>query len=142
MCSVLAVLSLLRRVTGVKFNSFLKCEDISKMLMMLHMKPQQTTSKQWTLNELKVLKNFIPDYYYAELSNCLVDFINFVIEERHLRNPQWLFVLPLLHILKKKFNPVEKFDEADADYASGWDDKCVKLPKRNSISEFFKNQSR
>ena len=141
MCSVLILLCLLWKVPHfIKY--FAKCDDLSGMFSMLYMKPQQSTSKQWTLGELTVLKNFIPNRYYAELSDCLVDCINFVITKRHILDPQWLFVLPLVHIFKGMIEPVEKFDEVKTISDSSWDDKYVKLPPNSRTSAVFSNKSR
>ena len=124
MCSVLIILMLLSKVIQdqhFKLEMF-HLEELCSMFGMLCLAPHQLDT-QWKSEDLDILLNFVPEVAYDEIATCLEEFINSVIEERQLRGPQWLYVLPLIHIFRKKIKPFEKPATTDIQ----WDDNKIKL---------------
>ena len=98
-------------------------EELCSMFGLLCLAPYQLDTQQWKSEDLDVLLNFVPEAAYDENATCLEEFTNFVIKERQLRGPQWLYVLPLIHIFRKKINPFEKPATTDIQ----WEDNKIKL---------------
>ena len=92
------------------------------MFGMLRFVPHQLDT-QWKSEDLEVLLNFVPEGAYDQIATCLEEFTNFVIKERQLREPQWLYVLPLIHIFRKKIKPFDK----PATTNIQWEDNNIKL---------------
>ncbi len=139
MCSVLAILYIFN---GIKCNKAAFHDDIMNIFPMLSMKPKQVAPKKWTLEELIILKQFIPDELYSEMVACLVSLVNKAIKRKHLLQPQWLLVVPLIHILKEKIKTCDSLDENQLVEVSRWDDEDIELPPSHSMSAAFANKPR
>ena len=135
MCSILVILCLFRRMIPdhAKLNSF-DLEFLCILFEMLRLVPHEVNS-QWKCEELDVIFTFIGDTAYGEVATCLGDFTNLVIERCKLSKPEWLHIIPLIHIFQKKVKPFER--AATKSDSIQWQDNCIKLhlAKRTSSEQ-------
>lgn len=139
MCSILTILYLFYILPC---NHSKNLEYISEMLFKLGMIPQEISSKKWILNEVQILRSFVPDEVCPKLAQILVYFVNLVVKTKHLLQPWWLSSVPLIHILKEKIRITEIQEEHKSIDISQWTEKDIKLPSNSDISKVFFNQSR
>lgn len=135
-CSVLVILSLLWKL---KFEYH---EIIIEMFLMLYLKPQEVQVNKWTINELRILKTFVPNEYYSELAECLIGFLNLTIERNKLYPAQWLFVLPLIHYFQNRLQVSDTFDGLQFREISQWRDNDIMLPASQFTSRYSGSKSR
>ncbi len=139
MCSILAILYLFYKLR-CSHSRYL--ENINNMLFMLGMIPQEVSSRKWMLMEVQILRSFVPNEFCSNLAHCLVFFVNLVVKTKHLRQPQWLSSIPLIHILKEKINISDIHDEHESIDISQWTEDDIKLPSNSDISKIFSHQPR
>lgn len=106
MCSILILLDLLHKLSECGKKDIVLPDDITMLFQMLCFKPD-SHNPPLKLEDLNYLLSFIPDKYYMDVANVLVKFTNDILPSNNLKSIEWLYVVPLIHILKKKIQPFE-----------------------------------
>lgn len=105
MSSVLVVLFLLYKLSAdhlLRSNS-INHNDVAMAFSMLHLKPNIHHS---THNDLHFLLTFIPATSHVIIANTLLKLVHGNM--RMLKNAEWLYIIPLIHVLKKRVNPFDR----------------------------------
>ena len=100
MCSALFLLYLLHAIAeNVKV---IPGEYVSMIFSMLLLRP--STEQQPKCEDLQVLNTLIPARYQEGIATVLENFVNFIFSIREICKDcnQWLHVIPLIHIFKRK----------------------------------------
>lgn len=99
-CSGLLLLCLLHNLA--KHFREIDASDISTIFSMLLLKPTIEQSKP-KCEDLRMLNTLISIHYQEYVANILVDLVNFILPVREVCvDCQWLHVIPLIHIFKRK----------------------------------------
>ncbi len=138
MCTVLTVLCLLSKLPCKhKYK-----DNIINLFGCLHFEPQIVTPNKWVVPEMKVLKIFIPQDFYSNLADCLVDYVNLVTDINHIFKAQWLSVVVLIHLLKNTDSFSESCEGPQVFNITQWSDTHFRLPSNQSITTTFNKQPR
>lgn len=99
------------------------------LFSMLRLRPKVEKSPP-TCEDLRLLKSMVPVSLQGKIANVLIEFINLVLPYRDVcMECQWLYVIPLVHVLKRPTLPFASLYENEVK----WMDKDIDLAiiKRN-----------
>ena len=101
MCSVLVIMYILFKISDRVTPSSISSDNIAQLFSMLHLRPEKVSNQ--IPPDLNFIMGFIPDQYYPEVAKVLIHFAT-------IMQPKidWVYVIPLIHILKKKVLPCAK----------------------------------
>ena len=83
--------------------------------------------------DLEILFSLIHPHE-TDVVNALIPFCKHLAHSKHLRNPEWLFAVPLIHFLLKRSTPFEKPEKKNDKIV--WEDSqlnMAKLRERTSV---------
>ena len=118
--SVLAITSCIHSlVPPLKLDSF-ESSAIAAILSMLCLKPNLENRQHL---DLDIVLSLIPENTWKAVSATLCRLCNHLSSHKDLREPDWIYAVPLIHFLQKKSTP---FDTLDLDNIV-WRDACLDL---------------
>ena len=127
MCSVLIIITLLRKTIQHSNEISHEISDILPLLFsMLLIKPKENHPQNILSEELMVVQQFIKIQDLEDVTQSLVFFANYVLKHQRPASPEWIYVLPLLHIFSRQSGSTEKLI---------WKDALIKLPTSENIEE-------
>ncbi len=106
MCSALIILNLLRKISDHMHEKDLDPSEISLIFSMLYLKPEMHRPAPQCL-DLEFLLAYVPRSHHKALANVISFFIKRVLQSDHLKKPEWLYVIPLIHFFSKKVEPFD-----------------------------------
>ena len=116
--SVLAITSCIHSlVPPLKLDSF-ESSAIAAILSMLCLKPNLENRQHL---DLDIILSLIPENTWKAVSAALCGLCNHLSSHKDLREPDWIYAVPLIHFLQKKSTP---FDTLDLDNIV-WRDACL-----------------
>lgn len=102
MASVITIMCILHNMgidERVSLDHLVKPDSVSAMLSMLLLRPDIKPGSS-KCEDLEVLLSFIPQRARHSVSGVLVRFADYFIRMGNIHKPEWLYLLPLLHLLK------------------------------------------
>lgn len=103
-------------------------EAVSDMLLMLRLMPQLNKNK---CNDLDHLSHLISNKNFMKVvCHSILDFIVHLSHSQYLKQPQWLYSVPLLHLLNGKVKPFQKIELNPSEIP--WKDREIGLSKIRS----------
>lgn len=110
MSSVLVIMCCIHKMAPkyVKLNK-IDPNIISELLLMLSLNPEPLLKRcdDWSYL-LNLLHN--KDSFKKNIYDSLREFIIILSHEHHLMKPEWLFSLPLLHLLREQIQPFQELE--------------------------------
>ena len=126
MCSVLVIMYILFKISDQVTPSSISSDDIVQLFSMLHLRPENVPNQ--IPPDLNFIMTFIPDQYYPEVAKVLIHFTTILQAKL-----EWVYAIPLIHILKKKILPFAK-PEVKSDLIK-WTDVDFK-PNQSRMSRY------
>lgn len=131
-CSVLVILELLMKIDkklernqGIDRN----ISDHYYLFSMLYL-----ISKQPQDASLNFFQSFIPDKENESVAKLLLKYMELVLPSCNLERIEWLYMVPLIHILKKRIKPFDKIIVASLKWKDpDIDMDCLKI-RSSSLS--------
>ena len=122
MCSVLVVLAVLSKASRLLFyNNEISRDEIIPPFSMLRLCQEPHHSLAADLN---ILMDFVPEQHYVEVARVLAVFTNKILPSPSAIS-QWVYVIPLIHIFRKKTKPFQ--DPALVSKDIMWSDADIQL---------------
>ena len=81
----------------------LNSNEIDILFSMLRLKPDSSQK----CADLNFVRNYIPQDYHEHVGDVLVYFMKLCLPTNNLKSVDWVYVVPLIHIFKKKINPFD-----------------------------------
>ena len=120
MGAVLLIINLLHKISAQLMTADrLNCNQLVSLFSMLCLNPNLSHSKS---EDLQFLLSFIPTECYKPISDALIYFTNNYLLDLKI---EWLYVIPLIHIFKKRVHPFEN-PVYDKKYIK-WTDEDINL---------------
>ena len=134
MASVITIMCILYDMSinknmNANLDSLVKPNVVSAMLSMLLLRPE-IKSGNYKCEDLEMLLSFIPKFVQLKVTRALVEFAMYYFRMGNIdtNSPQWLYLLPLLHLLKctripplvKPLKLAEIKWEWDENFLSSW----------------------
>ena len=129
-CSALVIITIIGKL--IKRSEILKY-DISlviSLFSMLRILPFEDDSPMLS-SELAMISEFLKPEGRRVVSKTLADYANFICQHQNLQNPEWLYVLPLLHII----NSVNTQVPSSRDGNYNWKDNLIHLRQYDSLGD-------
>ena len=82
-------------------------------------------------SELSMIPQFLKPEGRKVVSERLAHYANHICRLQKLQNPEWLYVLPLLHVINGSSTPVPS--SGDGNY--NWKDELIRLPQYDSLGD-------
>lgn len=102
-CSVLVILSNLYRIF-----IFLNSKDFTNIPRMFSMMLLKPNIDRASCEDLTFVLTMIPEQECAGIAEVLVTFANHIISKNGLTTTEWLYVIPIIHVLNNKIEPFQK----------------------------------
>ena len=104
-CSVLIVLDLLRKIYDKLLPSEKpNADEVIYIFSMLRLRPDISSEK---FPDLNFVTNYIPQHYHERMAAVLNHFLVICLPTNNVKNADWISVIPLIHIFKKRIHPFD-----------------------------------
>lgn len=102
--SVLVIISSIHSlIPQLKFDNF-EPSAIAALLSMLYLKPD-LEKQQYT--DLEIVLSILPENFRKPVSEALCGMCTHLSSSKDLREPDWVYAIPLIHFLQKKSIPFD-----------------------------------
>lgn len=131
-CSMLVVLLLLNKIySHFKENDVKDYKTISSMFSKLCL--QVSNSQQPpTCPDLDFVLSRIPDDHRKNIAEALKELVNSIVSLNGWKTPEWLYAVPLIHILNGKIEPFQRPTLTSKDI--NWKNDCIDVTLESSNS--------
>ena len=136
MVSVISIICLLLeliREGQIKWKA-INLKDASMMLSMLVLKPDFSISDSPKCEELRLLSAISPRAWLPHVVSAIIEFTNYFKSRWGQTNYEWIYILPLIHILNNETKPFGKPLLKSKEIK--WDDTNITM-KTSEFSRYY-----
>ena len=104
---VLVVLTLLKKIDEKLEACDKDPNEYMQLFSMLYLRPEFDCNPPKSTDWNYVMHSFIPAAEQQNVANTLVHFVNRVLKSSMCHEVEWIYVVPLIHFLKKRVDPLQ-----------------------------------